>query len=1058
MSSLGDLLAQLHHDPVVRGAQFESICKWFLENDPVYSHELRQVWLWKDWPGRWGADAGIDLVAEDRRGRLWAIQAKAYSQTTTVTKRDVDTFLAESGRSEFEFRLLIASTDLIGTTAKRTIESQQKPASVTLLGDLEASDANWPVSPEALQARKHRKKSAQSHQLEAVENIVKGFDTADRGQAVMACGTGKTLTALFVHERLKCTRTLVLVPSLSLMAQTIREWTTNANLDFEFLAVCSDDTVAEQDSFTSTTSDLGVPVTTDHLEIAEFLRAQSDPLVVFSTYQSSPQVAAALDIGTTQEFDLVVADEAHRCAGQASPCFGTVLDNAAIPSNRRLYMTATPRLLSDRAVKAAAAAQLEVSSMDDEAKFGPVFHRLSFGQAINRGLLTDYQMVIVAVDNGTYRQWANRGQFVKMDGEQITDASALASHIGVAKSIRKYGLRRTITFHSRVNRAREFSREFPRVVEWMPPYEAPQGAIVTDYVSGEMSAGQRRLRLRQLGAEGPHDYALLSNARCLTEGVDVPSLDGVAFIDPRGSEIDIVQAVGRAIRLSGSKTIGTIVIPVFVDPDKDPSETLRDSGFKQIWNVVRALRSHDEELGEYLDELRYELGRGTRRPKRPSKIRLDLPESISPDFASAFDVSMVEFTTASWEFWLGLLDRFYDENGHRCPTVSYKVDGYSLGEWVNTQRDRRVKGTLPLEREERLDRLAGWSWDPNADKWEEGFRHLLAFVEQNGHAAVPPRLVFNGYRLGQWTMVQRAFHAKARLDADRASRLARLEGWSFDPRSDRWDEGYSKLLRFVETNGDARVPSTCTIDAYNLGGWVKSQRRAYSAGKLSAARRERLERLDGWTWRATGDEWDEGFKRLVEHIAKNGDALVPASYVTDGYRLGAWVNAQRNAYAKQILDPDRIQQLDGISEWRWSGREASWEEGFAYLLDYVGQHGDAFVPTAYKHYDYPLGQWVATQRQFHSQGSLATDRAQRLEALTGWAWDARDAQWKNNLKLLIEFIAHEGHALVPKTYVTEGHRLGAWVGLQRRYYSKNELEPERVKQLESLPEWRWAAR
>jgi predicted helicase len=241
------------------------------------------VWLWNEWPGRWGADAGIDLVAEDRHGHLWAVQAKAYDPTTWITKRDVDTFLAESGRSEISFRLLIATTNWIGATAKRTIEAQEKQACVLLLGDLEAAEVDWPASPSDLRSRRLPPKSPRPHQRRAVNAVVKGFERVDRGQLIMACGTGKTLAALFIHERLAAIRTLVLVPSLSLLAQTLREWTANTRSGFDFLAVCSDETVAEPDAVVSNTSVLGFPVTTDAEEIATCLRRRSGPVVVFAT-------------------------------------------------------------------------------------------------------------------------------------------------------------------------------------------------------------------------------------------------------------------------------------------------------------------------------------------------------------------------------------------------------------------------------------------------------------------------------------------------------------------------------------------------------------------------------------------------------------------------------------------------------------------------------------------------------------------------------------------------------------------------------------------------------
>ena len=247
---------------------------------------------------------------------------------------------------------------------------------------------------------------------------MKGFKISDRGQLIMACGTGKTLTSLFVMEKLGAERILVLVPSLSLLKQTLRVWMTNRRTDFDILPVCSDATVSrDEDAIVAHTSDLGVPVTTDPEDIARFLRRRG-PRVVFSTYQSSPQVAAAFAGGRIPAFDLVLADEAHRCAGPVSSDFATVLDGSHIKARRRLFMTATPRYFTGRVLKAAQEAEYEYASMDDEATFGPVFHKLGFGAAIERGLLTDYQVSIVGVDDATYREWAEKGALVRIDGEQ----------------------------------------------------------------------------------------------------------------------------------------------------------------------------------------------------------------------------------------------------------------------------------------------------------------------------------------------------------------------------------------------------------------------------------------------------------------------------------------------------------------------------------------------------------------------------------------------------------------------------------------------------------------
>jgi predicted helicase len=622
-STFSDLLRALDPRPEVRFREFERICGWYLLNAPEYRSKVRRVWQWSEWPGAWGRDAGIDLVAEQHDGGLWAIQAKLSDPAYAIKKADVDSFLSESARYDFAYRLLIATTDRLGPTARKTLDSQRRPVGYRLRSQLELAPVTWPVSPADLRPRRPARKEPKPHVREAVRATVKGFKHTDRGQLLMACGTGKTLAGLWISERLACDRTLVLVPSLLLLEQTLREWSANAAKPFDHLAVCSDKTVIDKDEVMQHTSELGLPVTTDPDTIAAFLRRRGRR-VVFATYQSSTQIAAAYQRGRTPMLDLAIADEAHRCAGREAGEFATILDSQRIRTRRRLFMTATPRYFTSRLRHEAGLLDVDIASMDDETAFGPVLHRLTFGEAIKRDLLSDYQVVVVGVDEETYRAWAERGELVTRDGETITDARTLAGQIGLAKAMRKYKLRRVISFHGRIKAAREFSADAPSVIEWMPAHARPTGALWSEHVSGTMTSDQRHRLLLRFRNLLPKERGLLSNARCLGEGVDVPSIDGIAFIDPRRSTTDIIQAVGRAIRKAPDKRVGTIILPVFLT-DEDPEQALEDSAFKNVWEVLKALRAHDETLGEELDELRRNLGARLSPPRRPGKIKLDVP-------------------------------------------------------------------------------------------------------------------------------------------------------------------------------------------------------------------------------------------------------------------------------------------------------------------------------------------------------------------------------------------------------------------------------------------------
>lgn len=678
MTSILELFGKLAPGEHRRRRQFERICKWFLENDHEYKRQIKRVWLWDDWPGRWGRDKGIDLVAETFGKKYWAVQSKAYALNHSVTKNDIDRFLSESSRKSISYRLLISTAAELGHNAKEVIQGQEKPVGTLLFSDLKNRKLNWPSSPDKLVAKQEKPKKPRRDQERAIADVVLGFQSHPRGQLIRACGTGKTLIGLRVAEAMKSQRTLVLVPSLSLVSQVLSDWTKDSLRPFRFLPVCSDETIGGEDHLVSRVSELGVPATTDSTAIAAFLRG-SGTRVIFSTYQSSPKIALAFKQHKLEPFDLVIADEAHRCAGVEAGEAATILDSQQIRARKRLFMTATPRIASESSKSRADSMGLELVSMDDQKLFGPVFHELKFSDAIRLKLLTDYRVEIIGVDDPLYRQYAEQGVFVTLDGKTVTDARNLTSHIAVAKAIKKYDLRRIITFHGRVARAREFADQFPQFIRWMPTADIPSGEIWSDLISGDMASNKRDAILDRLREVAPPARGVVTNARCLSEGIDVRALDGVAFIDPKESQVDIIQAVGRAIRKAERKKHGIIILPVYISSGEDEEKTLEDSSFKQVWRVLRALRSHDDQLACELDNLRTKLGRrGKVRANLPAKINVNLPTRLNAKFADAFYLRTVRAITQSW--------RPFEE----ARAFTHKLRLKSSTEWIAF-----IKGQLP---------------------------------------------------------------------------------------------------------------------------------------------------------------------------------------------------------------------------------------------------------------------------------------------------------------------------------------------------------------------------
>lgn len=629
-----------------KGTYFEELICTYLRNEAKYRDLYDKVWTYAHWAkeqGLDGRDTGIDLVARTQgTGEYHAIQCKLYATNYRVQKRDIDSFFTASGKAPFSHRIIVATTNNWSEHAENALQGQIQTINKIDLQELEDSQIDWakyqPNQTVALKA----KKQLREHQQTALNAVSAGLKDAERGKLIMACGTGKTFTSLKIAERLagKGKRVLFLVPSLSLLSQTLTEWTQESETPLHSFAVCSDSDVgkkrkADEDTVQVFTHELRYPATTkaDRLA-AEMLKRHDDQhmSVVFSTYHSIDVISRAQHDFDLAAFDLVICDEAHRTTGATfgeddESTFVRVHDADYLRAAKRLYMTATPRIYGDAAKVKAESGEVALCSMDDEALYGKELYVINFSEAVQRGLLTDYKVLVLTVEESVINR---RLQELLKDEDNQLKVDDAAKIVGCWKALAKQGLaenlvgddqpmKRAVAFcqvispnykgtkHkvSSINIASMFQSVVEAYQESENIDEAARLICEAEHVDGGMNASQKEAKLSWLKEEPPANTCrILSNVRCLSEGVDVPALDAVLFLTPRNSQVDVVQSVGRVMRNAPGKKRGYVVLPVVIPAGMEPHEALNDNQtYKVVWQVLQALRSHDDSFDAMVNKL-----------------------------------------------------------------------------------------------------------------------------------------------------------------------------------------------------------------------------------------------------------------------------------------------------------------------------------------------------------------------------------------------------------------------------------------------------------------------
>lgn len=643
-----------------RGTAFEKMVVAYLKNEPIYKKKYSDVWMLSDVPTNLGIsriDTGVDIVAKDFNGQLTAVQAKFYKGK--VGKDAINSFVAETGKDCYSAGIIVSTTDEWNKNAESTLKNTSKPFSIIGLTQLKNSSVDWSKfsfsEDNDLSIKKSKK--LRGYQEEAIKNAVEYFKSNeeyhDRGKLIMAPGTGKTFTSLKITEALMKDQVkskfnvLYLVPSIQLLSQTLFNWNDDVSEDIHMtsFSVVSDRKATKkgkesEDDLSS--KDIGFPATTDvnelikNYEYVKELDTGREMTVVFSTYQSIDVIKQAQEMGYP-EFDLIIADEAHRTTGanklNEDSMFTEVHSNSNVKGKIRLYQTATPKIYDQNAKKKAEENSIVVSSMDDPAKYGHEIFRLGFGDAVAQGYLTDYKVSVLAVSesyiNKDMQQIMAADNQLKVDdiGKIIGVWNAMVKRNGITGEVTGAPMKRAIAFSDTIKHSKAISKEFSSVVnEYLDTQSSESFMVDVHHVDGGLNALQKTEQIDWLGDEHIEENRarILSNVRFLTEGIDVPNLDAIIFFSPKKSQVDIVQAVGRIMRKAQNKEYGYIILPIVVSEGVDPSSALdNDSKYKEVWQVLNALRSTDDRFDAEVNKI--DLNK-----KKPDNLEL-IGVNSSPD-------------------------------------------------------------------------------------------------------------------------------------------------------------------------------------------------------------------------------------------------------------------------------------------------------------------------------------------------------------------------------------------------------------------------------------------
>ena len=1036
------------------GKLFEYFTKYFFLCNQLFQNDIKNAWLLEEVPLEIKeklninhVDHGIDLVLENTKEEYIAVQCKFKNDETLKLGWSKDKLGNLFGFASSIDKLIIFSNASEIDDVSRTRTDNLCFISIKDLLELDedffADVRNYITNNKKIV---HKKATPFAYQTKIINEVNTYYKDNTRGKLILPCGTGKTLISLWIREELNSKLTLFLVPSLNLVRQTKNEWLKNCNNLFDYIIVCSENDIDnEQDSANIQLYDLDSFVTEEPEAIRSFIKTKSERnKIIFSTYQSFQKIIDAYEEELPQ-IDLAICDEAHRTASINFGAFSLIHNDVnKMKIQRRLYMTATPRVYSQTIKKNIEESGNLLFDMSDEDTYGKEIYRMSFAEAIELGILVDYQIVCLGVNDDNVHKLLSSNIYI--DGKNsITD---YVNNYAVQLAFNKYSISHAITFHSKVKQAEQFAERNYKISPDIQSY----------FVSGNQTASKRSLIISDFKNKSK---SIISNARCLTEGVDIPAVDAVFFCDPKNSKVDIVQAVGRALRKdkNNPQKIGKVIIPLYFSKDSDVEDEIDKSIYSNVVKIVRAIADHDERLQDEINTIAVKGSSNGNFSRiqfyQESKLGdLIAFENIGEKIKNSLFDEIISKNSITWNLYFKELEEYLKQNNNIFPKQN---DNAKLYKWCSQQRVFYSKNQLSAERVKLLESI-NFSWSVNDDAWNEKYLKLVDFRKNNpDHWPKFRNTTGEEHSLAIWMMHIDKEYKEERLKQDRYEKLLSID-YQFEDRN--WYEIYDKHKKIIDELG--HLPSYSeNVNIYN---WLRNQYEKIDSGKFSSEQLELLRKINIDSFNDVVENWENRYKFLKEYYDKNN--CLPSISYDFGYitkiNYGTWATIQRLKFRNGELTDEQIQKLESIGFVLDSKteKESIWDEKCEKLKKWLESHNNEYPKDLYSNdkEEAMLASFVQYNRNWYfgklkKYGDYPAERKAKLDSI-GFDWGEKTKtqtltkKWGKNFEELKQQLNELGS--IPVLINGKNNPSYTWLTGQRVAYRNGKLSDDKIQKLKEL--------